>query len=68
MSLAALKTFKTLIETLGEDYLQPLLADTMPYITEVMESLDAEVGAAAREVFNKMEAILGDSLRAYLDY
>lgn len=65
--LASLQTFQALMETLGEDYLQPLLADTMPYITEALESLDTEVEATTREIFTKMEGILGESFRAYLD-
>ncbi|KAG7163696.1 HEAT repeat-containing protein 1-like [Homarus americanus] len=66
--LAALETFRALMETLGEDFLQPLLADTMPYITEVLESTDPDVEAATREIFTNMEGILGDNLRAYLEY
>ncbi|XP_045600179.2 HEAT repeat-containing protein 1 [Procambarus clarkii] len=66
--LAALQTFQALMETLGEDFLQPVLADTMPYITEVLESLNTDVEAFTREIFTKMEGILGDNLRAYLDY
>ena len=64
--LAALDVFQGLVESLGEDYLQPLLADTMPYVTEVIESLDSDVEAKTREVFIIMENILGDDLRAYL--
>lgn len=64
--LAALQTFQALMETLGEDFLQPVLADTMPYITEVLESLDTDIEAFTREIFTKMEGILGDNLRAYL--
>lgn len=65
--LAALTTFEGLVDSLGEDYLQPLLADTMPYITEVLENVDDDVEEASRNVFSKMESILGDNLRAYLN-
>lgn len=65
--LGALSTFESLVDSQGEDYLQPLLADTMPYISEVLESLDSDVEDKTRNIFNKMEAILGDNLRAYLD-
>lgn len=65
--LGALSTFESLVASQGEDYLQPLLADTMPYISEVLESLDSEVEEKTRNIFNNMEAILGDNLRAYLD-
>lgn len=65
--LGALSTFENLVDSQGEDYLQPLLADTMPYITEVLESLDSGVEEKTRNIFNKMEAILGDNLRMYLD-
>ncbi|XP_068219610.1 HEAT repeat-containing protein 1-like [Palaemon carinicauda] len=65
--LAALETFEALIDAYGEDYLQPLLADIMPYITEVFETVDPEIEAATKEVYTKMEAILGDSFRSYLD-
>ncbi|XP_047485960.1 HEAT repeat-containing protein 1-like [Penaeus chinensis] len=65
--LAALTTFEGLADSLGEDYLQPLLADTMPYITEVLENVDDDVEEASRNVFSKMESILGDNLRAYLN-
>lgn len=65
--LAALTTFEGLVDSLGEDYLQPLLADTMPYITEVLENVEDDVEEASRNVFTKMESILGDNLRAYLN-
>lgn len=65
--LAALTTFEGLVDSLGEDYLQPLLADTMPYITEVLENVDDDVEEVSRNVFSKMESILGDNLRAYLN-
>ncbi|CAL4064974.1 unnamed protein product [Meganyctiphanes norvegica] len=65
--LGALSTFENLVDSQGEDYLQPLLADTMPYISEVLESLDSDVEEKTRNIFTKMEAILGDNLRAYLD-
>lgn len=55
------------MDSLGEDYLQPLLADTMPYITEVLENVDDDVEEVSRNVFSKMESILGDNLRAYLN-
>lgn len=65
--LGALETFQALIDTFGEDYIQPLLADIMPYITEVFETLDPEVEAATKDIYNKMESILGDTFRSYLD-
>lgn len=65
--LAALETFEALIDAFGEDYLQPLLADIMPYITEVFETVDPEIEAATKDIYTKMEAILGDSFRSYLD-
>jgi len=65
--LGALSTFESLVDSQGEDYLQPLLADTMPYISEVLESLDSDVEEKTSNIFKKMEAILGDSLRAHLD-
>ncbi|RXG69885.1 HEAT repeat-containing protein 1 [Armadillidium vulgare] len=65
--LSGLEIFEGIVEALGEDYLQPLLADTIPSIIEVLESLDVDVEMKTKEIFYKMEAILGDSLRAYLE-
>ncbi|XP_076056131.1 HEAT repeat containing 1 homolog l(2)k09022 [Oratosquilla oratoria] len=65
--LAALDMFEALVDQLGEDYLQPLLADTIPYVTEVLESLNTEVEVKTKNIFVKMENILGDSLKTYLD-
>lgn len=65
--MSGLEIFEGIVEALGEDYLQPLLADTIPSIIEVLESLDVDVEMKTKEIFYKMEAILGDSLRAYLE-
>ncbi|XP_064094769.1 HEAT repeat-containing protein 1-like [Macrobrachium nipponense] len=51
--LAALETFEALIDAFGEDYLQPLLADIMPYITEVFETVDPEIEAATKKFTQK---------------
>lgn len=66
--LGALEVFRGLVETLGEDFLRPLLADAIPPITEALESTNQEVESATRILFGKMEDILGDQLRAYLNY
>lgn len=66
--LGALEVFQSLVETLGEDFLRPLLADAIPPISEVLESTNQEVESATRTLFGKMEDILGDQLRAYLNY
>lgn len=65
--LATLEIFEELIDTLGEDYLQPLLADTIPCITESLESLNEDVEAKTKKIYSKMEAMLGDTLRVYLE-
>lgn len=55
------------IEELKESWLQPLLTDTLPYVTEALESHHAEVENIAREVLTKMQDIMGDAVRDQLE-
>ena len=64
--LGALETLSALAEDLGEDYMQPLLPDTVPYVTEALESSNEDIEDATRKLFVRMEEILGDNLRSYL--
>ncbi|KAF2353532.1 BP28 C-terminal domain [Trinorchestia longiramus] len=56
-----------LVEELREAWLQPLLADTLPYVTEAMESQHAGVEEAARHLLALMEDIMGDAVREQLE-
>lgn len=64
--VGALNTFQALVENLGTDYLEPLVSDILPYLTEALESSITEIEEKARAVFTCMETTMGQSFKDYL--
>ena len=65
--MSAMHLNKCLVERLGEDWLQPLLTDSLQYVTEALESSKPQVEEQARELMNVMEEVMGEAVREQLE-
>ena len=57
----------SLVEKFGEDWLQPLLTDSLQYVTEALESSQPQVEEQARQLLAVMEEKMGDAVREQLE-
>ncbi|KAL2316770.1 hypothetical protein Fmac_030646 [Flemingia macrophylla] len=60
-----LRIVKYLLENLKEEYLV-LLAETIPFLGELLEDVELSVKSLAQEILQEMESLSGESLRQYL--
>lgn len=63
--ILALRIVKYLVENLKEEYLV-LLAETIPFLGELLEDVELSVKSLAQEIFKEMEFLSGESLQQYL--
>lgn len=60
----ALKVVVNLATKLGEDYM-PLLPETVPFISELLEDENSEVEKECQRSVQELEKILGEPLQKY---
>lgn len=63
--MLGLRIVKYLVENLKEEYLV-LLAETIPFLGELLEDVEPCVKSLAQEILKEMESMSGESLRQYL--
>ncbi|XP_060203327.1 uncharacterized protein At3g06530 isoform X2 [Lycium barbarum] len=63
--ILGLRIVKYLVENLKEEYLV-LLAETIPFLGELLEDVELPVKSLAQEILKEMESMSGESLRQYL--
>ncbi|KAK7300089.1 hypothetical protein RJT34_10922 [Clitoria ternatea] len=63
--ILGLRIVKYLVENLKEEYLV-LLAETIPFLGELLEDVELSVKSLAQEILQEMESLSGESLRQYL--
>ncbi|KAK7320388.1 hypothetical protein VNO77_29813 [Canavalia gladiata] len=63
--ILGLRIVKFLVENLKEEYLV-LLAETIPFLGELLEDVELSVKSLAQEILQEMESMSGESLRQYL--
>ncbi|KAH7557345.1 hypothetical protein JRO89_XS11G0129200 [Xanthoceras sorbifolium] len=63
--ILGLKIVKYLLENLKEEYLV-LLAETIPFLGELLEDVELPVKSLAQDIIKEMESMSGESLRQYL--
>uniref|UniRef100_A0A803NS19 BP28 C-terminal domain-containing protein n=1 Tax=Cannabis sativa TaxID=3483 RepID=A0A803NS19_CANSA len=63
--ILGLRVVKYLVEHLREEYLV-FLAETIPFLGELLEDMEPSVKSLAQEILKEMESISGESLRQYL--
>ncbi|KAF4372054.1 hypothetical protein F8388_000270 [Cannabis sativa] len=63
--ILGLRVVKYLVEHLREEYLV-FLAETIPFLGELLEDMEPSVKSLAQEILKEMETISGESLRQYL--
>nr|KYP73393.1 Uncharacterized protein At3g06530 family [Cajanus cajan] len=63
--ILGLRIVKYLLEKLKEEYLV-LLAETIPFLGELLEDVELSVKSLAQEILQEMESLSGESLRQYL--
>ncbi|XP_062092226.1 uncharacterized protein At3g06530 [Humulus lupulus] len=63
--ILGLRIVKYLVEHLREEYLV-FLAETIPFLGELLEDMEPSVKSLAQEILKEMESISGESLRQYL--
>ncbi|KAE9614797.1 hypothetical protein Lal_00036146 [Lupinus albus] len=63
--ILGLRIVKYLVENLKEEYLV-LLAETIPFLGELLEDVELSVKTLAQEILQEMESMSGESLRQYL--
>lgn len=62
--LLGLRIVKRLIEDLKEEYLV-LLAETIPFLAELLEDVELPVKTLAQEILKELESMSGENLREY---
>lgn len=62
--LLGLRVVKYLIENLKEEYLV-LLAETIPFLAELLEDVELPVKTLAQEILKELESMSGENLREY---
>ncbi|XP_028799979.1 uncharacterized protein At3g06530 isoform X2 [Neltuma alba] len=63
--MLGLRIVKYLVENLKEEYLV-FLAETIPFLGELLEDVEPCVKSLAQEILKEMESMSGESLRQYL--
>lgn len=63
--ILGLRIVKYLVENLKEEYLV-LLAETIPFLGELLEDVEPSVKSLAQDILKEMESMSGESLRQYL--
>ncbi|XP_052184980.1 uncharacterized protein At3g06530 [Diospyros lotus] len=63
--ILGLRIVKFLMENLKEEYLV-FLAETIPFLGELLEDVEPPVKSLAQEILKEMESMSGESLRQYL--
>ncbi|GAA0150254.1 RNA metabolism protein [Lithospermum erythrorhizon] len=63
--MLALQIVKYFVKNLKEEYLA-LLAETIPFLGELLEDAELSVKSLAQEILKEMETLSGESLREYL--
>ncbi|XAR66099.1 hypothetical protein NMG60_11012179 [Bertholletia excelsa] len=63
--ILGLRIVKYLVENLKEEYLV-FLAETIPFLGELLEDVELPVKSLAQEIVKEMESLSGESLRQYL--
>ncbi|KAM3340540.1 putative protein isoform X3 [Capsicum galapagoense] len=63
--MLGLRIVKYMVENLKEEYLV-LLAETIPFLGELLEDVELPVKSLAQEILKEMESMSGESLRQYL--
>jgi len=62
--LLGLRVVKYLVENLKEEYLV-LLAETIPFLAELLEDVELAVKTLAQDILKELEAMSGENLRQY---
>ncbi|KAL2932885.1 hypothetical protein RDABS01_016004 [Bienertia sinuspersici] len=62
--LLGLKIVKYLVDNLKEEYLV-LLAETIPFLAELLEDVELPVKTLAQEILKELESLSGENLREY---
>lgn len=62
--LLGLKIVKYLVENLKDEYLV-LLAETIPFLAELLEDVELPVKTLAQEILKELESMSGENLREY---
>ncbi|GMH10730.1 hypothetical protein Nepgr_012571 [Nepenthes gracilis] len=62
--ILGLRIVKYLVENLKEEYLV-LLAETLPFLVELLEDVELPVKTLAQEILKELESMSGESLRQY---
>ncbi|CAH9069155.1 unnamed protein product [Cuscuta epithymum] len=63
--ILGLRVVSYLVQNLKEEYLQ-FLAETMPFLGELLEDAEPSVKSLAQEILREMESMSGESIRQYL--
>ncbi|MCD7468760.1 hypothetical protein HAX54_007198 [Datura stramonium] len=63
--ILGLRIVKYMVENLKEEYLV-LLAETIPFLGELLEDVELPVKSLAQEILKELESMSGESLREYL--
>ncbi|GAU49365.1 hypothetical protein TSUD_252390 [Trifolium subterraneum] len=63
--ILALRIVKYFVDNLKEEYLV-LLAETIPFLGELLEDVELSVKSLAQEILREMESMSGESLQQYL--
>ncbi|TKY57272.1 U3 small nucleolar RNA-associated protein 10 [Spatholobus suberectus] len=63
--ILGLRIVKYFVENLKEEYLV-FLAETIPFLGELLEDVELSVKSLAQEILQEMESLSGESLRQYL--
>ena len=62
--ILGLRIVKYLVENLREEYLV-LLAETIPFLAELLEDVELPVKTLAQEILKELESMSGENLREY---
>ncbi|ESR34790.1 hypothetical protein CICLE_v100041221mg, partial [Citrus x clementina] len=63
--ILGLRIVKYFVENLKDEYLV-LLAETIPFLGELLEDVELPVKSLAQDIIKEMESLSGESLRQYL--
>lgn len=63
--ILGLRIVKYFVDNLKEEYLV-LLAETIPFLGELLEDVELPVKSLAQDIIKEMESMSGESLRQYL--
>lgn len=63
--MLSLRSVKQMLDNLKEEYLV-LLAETIPFLGELLEDAELSVKSLAQDIIKQMEEMSGESLTQYL--